>query len=232
MKSDSNSKESVGILDPSRLKAWAPHLSDSQFESTQVYLRELLRFNKTLNLISAATVARVDAVHILDTIRAWSIVESMIPAGSTILDFGSGNGLPGLLSAALAPDRQFRLVDRDQRKMEFCKITAATMGLKNLTVSVMDVADLPDSSVDFALSRGFASVTKALLLTRSLFRTGGSFFMMKGDSWSVEIAELPPRLFGGWKVAPVGKYSLPDIAAEFVVVQCLKLEDLNANRKS
>lgn len=232
MKSDSKDNGSSGLPDPKRLREWAPELSDSQFEAVQIYIRELVRFNKTLNLVSPATLPRLDALHILDTVRAWSIVQPFIPKGSTIMDFGSGNGLPGLLSAALSPQHEFRLVDRDQRKMEFCKHAASSMGLKNLIVSCMDVGALPSGSVNFALSRGFASVTKSLLLTRSIFKAGGSFFMMKGDSWSVEVAEVPPRLFGAWKVLPVGSYRLPEIPAEFVVLQCTKLDDASDVGKS
>ncbi len=225
MKSDSSSNSKSTLPDPQRLRGWAPELSDKQFAATQVYVRELQRFNRTLNLISPNTMSRVDAVHVLDSIRAWTLIQPKVPNGSQIYDFGSGNGLPGLLSAVLAPDCDFRLVDRDQRKLEFCKHAATAMGLKNVKTLCMDIGSLPTSSVAFAVSRGFASVTKSLLMTRSLFQPGGSFFMLKGDSWSLEVGELSPRLFGVWKVGPIGSYSLPDVAAEFVVLQCHKIAD-------
>lgn len=210
------------LPDPSRLKQWAPHLSELQLEKCRGYMAEIVHFNKRLNLVSPGTIPRLDAVHILDSIRAWSFVEARIPNGALVHDFGSGNGLPGLLCAALSPERRFRLVDRDQRKMEFCKHVGGKLGLKNLVVSCMDVNDLGHSSVDFALSRGFANVTKSLLLTRPLFSLGGQFFMMKGESWSTELGEMPPAMFGAWKTEMIGQYQLPDILAEFVVLQCTK----------
>ena len=85
--------------------------------------------------------AKADAVHILDAIRAWKLIEQHIPPGSVVYDFGTGNGLPGLLSAALSPDRQFRLVDRDQRKMEFCKHLGSTLKLSNVAYLCMDIKD-------------------------------------------------------------------------------------------
>lgn len=210
------------LPDPSRLKSWAPHLSEVQLEKCRGYMAEIVHFNKRLNLVSPNTIPRLDAVHILDSIRAWSFVEARVPTGSVVHDFGSGNGLPGLLCAAIAPDRNFRLIDRDQRKMEFCKHAASKLGLKNLTVSCMDVSDIEPATVRFALSRGFANVTKSLLLTRPLFALGGQFFLMKGESWSTELAELPPRLFGPWKTEMIGQYQLPDVLADFVVLQCTK----------
>lgn len=229
---NSETKDSSGLPDPQRLRGWAPSLTEAQFETLQIYVRELARFNKTLNLISPGTMARVDAVHVLDSIRAWTLVAPRIPPGSQVHDLGSGNGLPGLLSAVLAPDRAFRLVDRDQRKLEFCKHVAASMGLKNVSTECIDVDRLPVASVTFALSRGFASITKSLLLTRKIFSPGGSFFMLKGDSWTIEIADLPPRLFSSWKVDLLGKYLLPDLPADFVVVECRRLEDSGESIKT
>lgn len=217
--------ETILMPDPARLRQWAPHLSDEQFEATQVYTRELLRFNKTLNLISPATVPKVDAVHILDVVKAWSLIEPKIPEGAHVYDFGTGNGLPGLLCAALSPGRNFKLIDRDERKLEFCKHVAATLKLKNTVITRMDVADLPKNSVQYAVSRGFASVTKSVLLGGPIFAVGGQFFMMKGDNWSIELAELPPRTFGSWKPEMIGQYRLPDTPAEYVVLQCAKIAE-------
>lgn len=224
-KSAPESDDVSGLPDPARLREWAPHLTPGQLESCEIYIRELLRFNKTLNLISPATASRVDAVHILDVVKAWALIEAKVPPGSTIFDFGTGNGLPGLLCAALSPDCNFKLIDRDQRKLEFCKHVAATLKLKNVVITNADVADLPKGSVKFAISRGFASVAKSLLLVRPVMAIGGIFFMMKGESWSLELAEMPPRLFGVWKSEMIGQYKLPDTPAEYVVLQSAKLTD-------
>ncbi len=207
-----------------RLKTWAPDLSTAQLDKCEIYIRELLRFNKTLNLISPSTALRVDAVHIVDVIRAWALVGPRIPVGSLVHDFGTGNGLPGLLFAALAPDRTFKLLDRDQRKLEFCKHVIAELKLTNVTVRNVDIVDLPDASVQVAVSRGFASVLKSMT-TKALFPVGGRFFMMKGESWAHELTELPPAAFRSWKPEMIGQYALPDSPADFVVLQCTKIAD-------
>ncbi|MBN8539231.1 MAG: class I SAM-dependent methyltransferase [Deltaproteobacteria bacterium] len=206
-----------------RLNEWAPHLTPDQIKACKVYLSELLRFNKRLNLISSATVPKADAVHILDAVRAWKLIEPLIPSGSVVYDFGTGNGLPGLLSAALSPDRQFRLVDRDQRKMEFCKHLGATLKLTNVSYLCMDLKDVPDSSVQFAISRGFASVSSSMLFARRQFAVGGRFFMLKGEGWSRELAEVQPQLFSFWRAEMIGQYSLPDSVAEYVVIAAEKI---------
>lgn len=206
-----------------RLSEWAPHLSEDQIENCKAYLSELLRFNRRLNLISSSTVAKADAVHILDAVRAWKLIEPHVPAGSVVYDFGTGNGLPGLLSAALSPSRQFRLVDRDQRKMEFCKHVGATLKLKNVSYLCMDLKDVEEASVSFAISRGFASVSSSMLLCRRQFAVGGRFFMLKGEGWSRELAEVQPQLFAQWRAEMIGQYNLPDSVAEYVVIAADKI---------
>lgn len=218
--------DSPELPDPSRLAGWAPHLSEKQLEMARAYMTELLFFNRRLNLISAQTVVRVDAAHILDSIRAWALVEPRVRPGQVVHDFGSGNGLPGLLCAALAPEHRFRLIDRDERKMEFCKHVVSKLGLKNVVVSCEDVTKLPKESIEIGISRGFASITKSLLLTRSQFKVGGVFFMMKGEGWATELSEVPSAVFGAWKTEMIGQYDLPETPAEFVVIRAEKLAEM------
>ncbi|MBK7889683.1 MAG: class I SAM-dependent methyltransferase [Bdellovibrionales bacterium] len=208
--------------DGSRLAEWIPTLKEVELQALKVYLRELGRFNKNLNLISASTVPKADAVHVADAVLAWRIICGLIPSGSTVSDFGSGNGIPGIICAALAPDLKFRVVDRDVRKLEFLKHAGASMGLKNVAFITRDIADLEDESVHFAVSRGFAPIGKSLLLSRKLMAPGGRFFMMKGEGWAREVADVPSQLFSVWNTQMVGQYSIPESNAEFVVIEARK----------
>ncbi len=203
----------------SRFAEWAPALTSEQVDQLKRYLGELLRFNKKLNLISPGTSQRADTVHILDAVRAWSLVAPHIPKGQTVHDFGSGNGLPGMVAAVLSPDLVLRLVDRDQRKMEFLKHVGSMLGLKNVIFSCQSLQDLEDESVNFAISRGFASVSNSLIQSRRLFTGGGVFYMMKGEGWSRELVEVQPQIFRDWSAEMLGQYGLPESPAEYVVLQ-------------
>lgn len=207
----------------SRLSLWVPQLEPQKIELLRVYLGELLRFNRRLNLISPSTIRRADTVHILDAVRAWSLVEPGISKGSVVFDFGSGNGLPGMVAAILSPDLVLRLVDRDQRKVEFLKHVGSALGLKNIVCSCESLQDLEDRSVTFGISRGFASVSNSLLQCRRLFVSGGEFYMLKGEGWSRELAEVQPQIFSDWSVEMVGQYRLPDSAADYVVLKAKRL---------
>lgn len=217
----SENKVTEGSVSPdgSRLREWLPHLDDAAIEKLKIYLAELLKFNKKLNLISAQTVAKADSVHIADAVLAWRVISPHIPAGELIFDFGSGNGIPGLIFAALSPSHKFRLVDRDSRKLEFLKYAGATLKLGNVSYSSEDVDRLPGGSVKFAVSRGFAPVGRGLLLTGKAFASGGKFFMLKGEGWTREVAELPPQIFGSWETKLTGQYLIPESMIEYAVVE-------------
>jgi 16S rRNA (guanine527-N7)-methyltransferase len=201
--------------------------SDSAIiEKLDIYFQELHKFNKRLNLVSSGTVGKADAVHIGDAVRAWGILSSHFPGDALIHDFGSGNGVPGLIFAALEAvangKRKFRLIDRDQRKLEFLKHVAFKMGLSNVSVANEDVSRLPDESVRYAVSRGFAPVTAALLTAMRPISVGGSFFMLKSDGWAKEVADIPTPVFGSWQVEMVGQYKVPETAADYVLIRALK----------
>ena len=75
----------------------------------------LLRWNTSINLISAETAAEIDQRHIADC----SQLQPLLPAEGPIADLGSGAGLPGLVLAIVQPGREIHLVESDKRKAAF-----------------------------------------------------------------------------------------------------------------
>ena len=103
----------------------------------------------------------------------------------------------------LSPKTHVILVESDLRKAEFLKHICATLNLKNTEILARRVETLPNESVDFAISRGFANLSKSLLVARKVLRPGGCFsyegrWMGKGgrrDSYST-LFLLEDRTFG------------------------------------
>ena len=215
---------SVGDI-AKRLKNWIPKVADDSCEKAAIYHAELLKFNKTLNLISANTVKTADSVHVADSMFASLIVEESAVAGHAIYDFGSGNGCPGLIYAILYPARKVFLVDRDQRKMEFCKHVGAMLKLGNLSVLTKGIEEIPNGSVVNAIARGFAPFSKALLTCRKNFPKGGRFFHMKSDGWANELASMPSQVFSHWSPSLLGQYRLPEVKSEMFVVMTEKIAE-------
>jgi 16S rRNA (guanine527-N7)-methyltransferase len=120
--------------------------------------------------------------------------------------------------ALRAPDRQFFLVESDSRKCEFVKHMIHVLKLQNVTVMNMRLESLKAEEIKNGISRGFASISKTLLLLNRSFPKGGKFFHLKGANWSSEIAEIPSQLISVWSPELVGEYSLPATQARRAVV--------------
>ncbi len=207
-----------------RVPEWFPDIPADQLLKLKKYHDELLRFNRSLNLIGVKTIPIADAIHFAD-----SIISSRLIAKSgkvdELYDLGSGNGFPGLVYAILFPQTKVKLVDSDVRKCEFLKHTAASIGVTNVEVLARQVESLPEKSVKFAVSRGFASIPKSILITRKIVQTKGAYFHLKSEEWAKEIADIPTQLCSFWLPSALGEYKLPIGEIKFAVVKTEKIKD-------
>lgn len=205
-----------------RIREWFPHLSDEVVGRLRAFHYELIHFNGRMNLISPRTEMFADQIHFADCILGGEAILAATKM-TTIHDIGSGNGLPGLLMAVLAPDRQFHLVDKDARKIEFLKHCSARLGLKNAQAYQTRLEDIPAESIQCAVSRGFASISKSLLSSRKAFAVNGEYYHFKGDAWVREVAEIPTQICTYWAPTLLKEYSLPDNGPKLAVVLTRKI---------
>jgi 16S rRNA (guanine527-N7)-methyltransferase len=140
----------------------------------------------------------------------------------SIYDFGSGNGFPGIVFGILYPEIEVTLVESDARKVEFLKHVQATLSLGNIKVLHASVEALPADSVQYALARGFANISKTILLARKPIPKGGVLYHMKSEQWGLEITEIPTQLCSIWFPALVQEYVLPSTQFRFGVVKTTK----------
>ena len=85
-------------------------------ERLDIYKRELLRWNATVNLIGPEASANLEE-HVAEALAAAGILRPT----REVLDFGSGGGLPAIPMAIVSPDARFHMVEADQKKWAFLK---------------------------------------------------------------------------------------------------------------
>lgn len=204
-----------------RLAEWFPSLNSADLERLRVFHFELIQFNGRINLISPMSERHADQVHFSDSILGFEKIFK-IDKASKVYDIGSGNGFPGLVGSVLYPETEFVLVEKDGRKVEFLKHAASRMQVKNVTIEPSRIEDLPQNSIECAVSRGFAPLYKALLGTIKNFRTGGRYYHFKGESWVAEVAKMPPQLMGVWQTSNLGEYQLPDNGPRLNIISAIK----------
>ncbi|TDG07864.1 16S rRNA (guanine(527)-N(7))-methyltransferase RsmG [Paraburkholderia guartelaensis] len=188
-------------------------LTEHQHEQLLDYVALLAKWNAVYNLTAIRDPRQMLIQHILDSL---SIVPHLpARADATVLDVGSGGGLPGIVLAIVRPDWQVTLNDIVQKKSAFQSQAKAELGLANLSVVTGRVELLrPGMEVpkkfDLIVSRAFADLADFVTLARHLVAEGGAIWAMKGVHPEGEIERLP----AGTKALNTIRLSVPMLDAE------------------
>jgi len=214
--------EVAGASLPWRVREWFPELEDSKHHLLKAVFDELQRYHLTLNLVSPRTLPVADAVHFSDAILGSRLIFKTGLVADEIYDFGSGNGFPGLVFSILYPQIRVILVDVDVRKCEYLKSVIHKLGMKNVQVMSIQADKLPPGSVRAGMSRGFANISKSVLMLRRIFSNRGCYFHFKSEEWPKEVAEMPTALCSYWSPVLVGEYKLPIGEVQFAIVNTIR----------
>lgn len=114
-------------------------------------------------------------------------VISLIPQGSTVIDIGSGAGLPGIPIALARPDLKVTLIEPLQRRVDF--LTEAVEGLE-IAVLRGRAQDFK-MKADYVTARAVAPLEKLKSMGWHLVKKGGSLLAIKGESAAVEAETVP-----------------------------------------
>ena len=151
------------------------------------YLALLDKWNRVYNLTAVRDAERMVSHHLLDSLAAVPYFQ-----GETVLDVGSGGGLPGVPLAIARPDLRVTLIDSIAKKTAFLLQAKAELGLSNLHVVTGRVEDFrPEAGFDVITSRAFSDLREFVTLTRHLLGTGGRWLAMKGLYPHEEVGSLP-----------------------------------------
>ncbi|MBU2641287.1 MAG: 16S rRNA (guanine(527)-N(7))-methyltransferase RsmG [Thiobacillus sp.] len=151
------------------------------------YLALLDKWNRVYNLTAVRDPERMVSHHLLDSLAAVPLFQA-----ESVLDVGSGGGLPGIPLAIARPELQVTVIDSIAKKTAFLLQAKSELGLANLNVVTRRVEDFhPPAGFDVITSRAFSDLKEFVTLTRHLLRPGGRWLAMKGLIPHEEIATLP-----------------------------------------
>jgi len=157
-------------------------------------LAALLReWNAKLNRVSPADVENLERRHLAACLAPLKFLR--LEPGATILDVGTGGGLPGLTLAICYPQAKFLLVDSIGKKIRAVEDMANRLGLKNVEARQAR-AEALTGQFDFVLGRAVAALPEFAGWVRARLKRGSrhslenGLLLWKGGDLAAEIAAL------------------------------------------
>ncbi len=161
-------------------------MSDSQ-QKFDTLLDELERWNRKVNLTAVRDREEMVRAHLEDSLSAWPLLR-----GDRILDVGTGAGFPGLPLAIVEPEREFHLIDSNNKKIQFVQHVAGLLGLDNVIAVKARAEDYaPGYRFDTVIARALASLSKLVEIAGHHVGEDGVFVALKGRYPEQELEQVP-----------------------------------------
>ena len=202
---------------PDPLRATAERLLGERLGLAERFVAMLAEQGPERGLIGPREVDRLWERHLLNCAL---MVDAIDPSARTLVDIGSGAGLPGVVIAIARPDLKVTLVETMQRRVTWLEEVDAELGL-GLEVVRARAEDLHgERTFDVVTARAVAALDKLARWTLPLVREDGVLLAMKGSSAAEEIekAQKVLRKLGG--IDPtISRYGMGEVEVPTTVVQ-------------
>jgi 16S rRNA (guanine527-N7)-methyltransferase len=182
-----------------------PH-SGTEAETLARFLALLEKWNRAFNLTAVREQSEMVARHILDSLSALPFIH-----GVSVLDVGTGAGLPGVPLAVMQPQRQFLLLDSGGKKVRFVRHAIGELNLKNVDVVQSRVENYASADpFDTVICRAFSSLREFVERCGALVARGGRLVAMKGRMENSDADRLPSP----WQVTSTTQVAVPGLIGE------------------
>jgi 16S rRNA (guanine527-N7)-methyltransferase len=179
----------------------APYLSDAPvppglYDQLSAYLDLLLKWNARTNLTAIRDPEQIVQRHFGEGLFTGLQLLNL----TSLLDFGSGAGFPGLPIQLLMPELRVTLAESQGKKASFLREAVRTLGLKT-EVWAGRVEDMPASQTFAAVTlRAVDNMASALTAAKPRVSPGGLLVTLSSDQ-NREAKNIPmPGAIPGWVI--------------------------------
>lgn len=170
------------------------------------YLALIDKWNRVYNLTAVREREKMLSHHVLDSLAVAPHL-----TGTTLLDVGSGAGLPGIPLALARPEASVTLLEANHKKATFLKQAAIELDLANVEVVNARVEAWETARRhDVVISRAFSDLAEYVGLAGRHCAEGGVLAAMKGVHPYEELAQLRPP----YRASAVIPLNVPGLNAE------------------
>jgi 16S rRNA (guanine527-N7)-methyltransferase len=148
-------------------------------EKLEVYYDLLVKWQRSINLVSRGTLDDFWTRHIWDSLQIGKYIK-----GTRLLDIGSGGGFPGMV-LAICENFDVTCIDSDNRKIIFLEEVARLTETK-VTLNRIRIENFNDCRFDTVCARGFSALTSLMALAK---KHSGYGVFLKGRKVKSEILD-------------------------------------------
>ena len=195
------------------LSALGLSLTHAQVTQLLDYQAMIAKWNQVYNLTALRDPQEMLTHHLLDSLAVVLPLRRHLAGRATLLDVGSGAGLPGVVLAITHPELAVTCVDTVAKKAAFVQQVAVTLGLSNLKGLHARVETLA-GPYDVISARAFSSLPDLVAGSRQALAPQGVWLAMKGKNPQDELAALPEDV----QVFHVEPLTVPGLSAERCIV--------------
>ena len=201
-------------------------LTAEQIGQFSVYHEMLLDWNTRMNLTALTAPEDVAVKHIIDSLTAYDA--ALFDGARTLIDVGTGAGLPGIPLAVYVPHLTVTLLDSLNKRVRFLTEVTAAMGLQNVRcihARAEEAARTAEhrAAYDIVVSRAVARLPVLLEYTLPFVHVGGTLLALKGRAYAEEQKEArrSAEVLGGGRITarPVHLPGLDDVRAILTVTK-------------
>jgi len=169
-------------------KALSEYISngDAVGEKMITFCDLIIKSNKLHNLTSITQIDEMLKKHILDSFSINKLIK-----GKSVLDIGSGAGLPGMPLAIANPEQKYLLLDSNNKKIIFLNHVKINLDVKNVNLLHSRIEDFRSKDgFDTIVCRSYSSLSTIYLNSEKHLREEGIIIAMKGKFPERELREL------------------------------------------
>jgi len=167
-------------------------------------------------LVGRSTLENPWVSHILDSLQ---IIPHLKNKDATILDMGTGAGLPGVV-LSIAGCKNITLVDSNGKKINFLKMVKKELFL-SFNIILGRVEDLDNLKYDVITTRALASLDKLFSYSQKFLKKNTVMIFLKGKTVNEEIQEAQKK----WKFRFNKTQSISHSDGSILVVKDLRKND-------
>ena len=184
------------------------------------YLSLLSKWNKVYNLTAVRDPLEMVTLHLLDSLSVLPHIQA-----KSLLDVGSGGGLPGIVLAICLPQLKVTTIDTVQKKTIFMRQVKGELGLNNLDVVHARVENYqPGKKFEAIISRAFSDIALFVKLTEHLLAQNGKWLAMKGQVPHDELTSLAIKVNHAIKIKNIVPLNVAGLDAERHLLVIEKLD--------